>query len=181
LIAISRKHELERAPTRPEFLRVNPEGIPAELRDLPQWVVWAYESRQSKTGEHRWTKVPRTAEGKAASTTNASTWSIFDAALGFHRAMPHTCGVGFVFSPNDPYCGVDLDDARDLATGRVLEWAQPIVDLLDSYTEVSPSGTGLKVILRGVLKIHSHKKRFGGGEVEVYDRARFFALTGVQP
>ena len=60
-------------------------------------------------------------------------------------------GIGFVFTESDPFCGVDLDACVDPKTGQIASWASEIVGALDSYTEFSPSGTGLHVLLRAKL------------------------------
>lgn len=82
-------------------------------------------------------------------------------------------GVGFVFSPDDPYIGVDLDGCRDPITGALQPWAAEIVDALDSYAEHSPTRTGVHLIVRGVLP-----KSVKAGAVEAYDRGRYFTFTG---
>ncbi len=79
-----------------------------------------------------------------------------------------------MFSPEDPFTGIDLDRCRNPETGSVEPWAQEIITELDSYTEVSPSGTGLHVIVQGKLPAGRRRK----GRIEMYDRARFFCVTG---
>jgi len=79
-----------------------------------------------------------------------------------------------MFHPNDPFAGTDLDDCRDPETGEIQPWALDIVEDLDSYTEVSPSETGLKVFVRGELPPGRRRKR----QIEMYDRGRFFTTTG---
>jgi primase-polymerase (primpol)-like protein len=59
------------------------------------------------------------------------------------------CGVGFVFSSDDPYVGIDLDGCRNPQTGYIEPWALEIVRRLNSYTEISRSGTGLHIIAKG--------------------------------
>src|SRR5262249_20590556 len=86
-------------------------------------------------------------------------------------------GVGFVFTEEDTFCGVDLDDALD-ADGRLKEWADELVAALGTYTEVSPSGTGGKLVLRGRLVDKGRKKEYEDGEVEMYDQGRYFVVTG---
>lgn len=140
--------------------------IPANLTDRNQWVVWRYEERNGKQ-----TKVPyNPMTGLPASSTNPRTWVTFGQALtseGF-------AGVGFVFAADDPFVGVDLDHCRDAETGEIEQWAQEIVDRLDSYTEVSPSGEGLHIFVRGVLPEGQRRK----DKVEMYDQARYFTVTG---
>lgn len=164
--------------TRPAstVLRLLIENIPAELKALPQWVTWAYEWR-----DERWTKTPYNAreEGKAE-VNNPATWATFEDALNSARTTPRD-GIGFVFSKDDPYCGIDLDGCLD-AEGRASPEARAIIDGLDSYTEVSPSGKGVKIWVRGSLPIEgtgcktSRVEGFGG--IEMYHRCRYFTMTG---
>lgn len=143
--------------------------VPAELRELLQWVLW-----RSEPGEGKPRKVPYSARsGARASTTDPSTWATFDAAVAAWRRRDGYAGVGFVFSPHDSYCGVDLDDCID-SGGNLSADAGRIVDSLSSYTEVSPSGRGVKLFLRAKLPPGGRRK----GKVEMYDDGRFFTVTG---
>jgi putative DNA primase/helicase len=172
-----RKADVETAEARPEYLPTCPDGIPAELKERKQWVHWRAEWREEKGGDKgKWSKVPMRRQ-KRASSTNPATWMGFDFALKGYRELALD-GLGFVFADEDPFVGVDLDDCRDPATGQLDEWGARIVAALDSYTEVSPSGTGLKVWLRGKKPLGPCKVRHETGEVEVYDRGRYFAVTG---
>jgi len=78
------------------------------------------------------------------------------------------------FTDDDPIVGVDLDDCRDPETGDVDDAAQDIIARLDSYTEVSPSGTGYHVLITGELPDGRNRR----GSIELYDTARFFTVTG---
>ena len=93
---------------------------------------------------------------------------------GKPRARKTTKGIGFVFTAEDPFCGVDLDGCLDQETGEVEQWAQEIVEELSSYTEISPSGTGLHVIVKARLPEGGNRK----SRIEMYDQARFFTVTG---
>ncbi len=158
--------------TAPPALPVRPDAIPAELRARAQWVCWGWAFRGGK-----WTKQPlNAATGLPASSTDPATWATLDAALS-RMARDGLPGVGFVFSPDDPYCGVDLDACRDPETGAVVTWAATIAAELDGYAEISPSGTGLKVIVRAALPGGKGRKDTKRG-IELYDRARFFTVTG---
>jgi primase-polymerase (primpol)-like protein len=143
-----------------------PRTVPAELRKLRQWVGWEYARGKKRPLD------PATGEG--ASTTDSETWGTFsEADARFER-------VGFVFTEDDPYCGIDLDDCLDPRTGEVCPAAWDVVVALDSYTEVSPSGKGLKVWVRATKPgcRCSTRDTPWGGKIEVYDRGRFFAVTG---
>jgi len=83
-------------------------------------------------------------------------------------------GIGFVFTRDDPFCGVDLDHCRDSETGALEPWAKDIVQELDSYTEISPSGKGLHILVRGQLPDGRSRK----GKVEIYTHERYFTITG---
>ena len=151
--------------------------LPAELRQVDQWVGWRYEKRNGKE-----TKLPVNARsGRLAKADDPETWASFDAALAAYHAGKHgLAGVGFVFAAGDPYYGVDLDDCRDPETGTLHPDAERIVRELASYAEVSPSETGVKIIARGAKPgtLCRTKKTEWGGEIEVYDQRRFFTLTG---
>jgi hypothetical protein len=146
------------------------ESLPAPLVTREQWVAWRSEERSGKA-----TKVPvNPATGSYASATDAETWTDFATAREY--AASSARGVGFVFTADDPIVGVDLDDCRDPDDGSLTDWAQDIVDRLDSFTEVSPSGTGVHVLVEGELPDGRNRH----GDVELYDDARFFTVTGDQ-
>src|SRR5262245_2213980 len=121
--------------------------LPDELRDERQWVTWAYRPRPAGKPA----KVPLSpVTGKSASPTDPRTWGRLGSALTMCQER-QLAGVGFVFSPDDPYTGIDLDVCRDPDTGRLDPWAAETVARFNTYTEVSPSGTGVKLILRARL------------------------------
>jgi putative DNA primase/helicase len=175
------KATFERTEAKPKALDVIPEYLPLELREREQWVNWKYSRVRQRDGTWKWSKIPvQAVTGRNAKSNDPKTWAPFDEALEYYQAHRTTIdGIGFVFAESDPFCGVDFDDALDPHTGEILEWARPLVVGLDSYTEISPSNTGVKVIVRGRLPDEcDHTQPFGGGKVEVYDRLRYFALTG---
>ncbi|MGB9966245.1 hypothetical protein [Halobacterium hubeiense] len=143
--------------------------LPEGLREREQWVCWREEERDGKP-----TKIPVTpGAGGFASSTESDTWSDFETALEY-TGTEHADGIGFVFTDDDPVVGVDLDDCRDPETGDVDDAARDIIERLDSYTEVSPSGTGFHVLITGTLPDGRNRR----GSVELYDTARFFTVTG---
>jgi putative DNA primase/helicase len=151
------------APNK-RLLPVKAESIPEELRVRPQWVVW-------KAVGEKPDKVPYSARtGRRASSTDLLTWSTFQEVLEAYENGKYA-GLGFVFSSADPYTGIDLDDCVD-AAGEIAGWALEIVRYFDSYTELSATGTGLHIIVRG--NVPNRRK----DEVEVYSSKRFFTVTG---
>jgi hypothetical protein len=83
-------------------------------------------------------------------------------------------GIGFVLTAADPYVAIDLDGCRDPDAGEIQPWAQAIIDHFRSYTEISPSAAGIRILLNGQLPPGGRKK----GAIEVYDSARYVTLTG---
>jgi putative DNA primase/helicase len=154
----------EQTPPNKRMLLVKVEGIPEELRVRPQWVVW-------KAVGDKPDKVPYSARtGRRASSTDLLTWSTFQEALEAYENGEYA-GLGFVFSSADPYTGIDLDDCVD-ENGEIALWALEIVRYFDSYTELSATGSGLHIIVRG--DVPNRRK----GDVEVYSSKRFFTVTG---
>lgn len=166
-----------------EPIKVNSEGVPGELKSRSQWVTWRWEVRKGKS-----TKVPlNPITGRHAKPDDPRTWTSYEAALADYKKNGRA-GIGYVFSADDPYCGIDLDACLNPETGELTDWARPIVDELDSYTEISPSGFGVKLIVRAKLPPgHNQKKlhnvrRFGpkAPEIALYDKVRYWCLTGRQ-
>ena len=142
---------------------------PRSMGDLPQWVCWRAELREGKA-----TKVPYSPHsGSRARSDDPATWGTLPEAKRAAREK-ELHGIGFVFTESDPFCGVDLDACVDPKTGKIASWASEIVEALDSYTEFSPSGTGLHVLLRAELPPGGNRR----ARIEMYDQGRFFAVTG---
>lgn len=181
--ALRNKAAIERDPARPVALAVEPDGIPAELKALDWWVGWRYTWAIDKKGLGKWTKVPHCCKGGRvcglASSTDAATWCSFAEALAAYQAGGLD-GIGTVFHENAGQTGVDLDDAFVVADGSLKPWAGAIVAKLDSYAEVSPSGTGVKIWVRGKKPGDRCRKMHGDGEVEMYSSGRYFCVTGVR-
>ena len=139
----------------------HPDAIPQELQALDQWVIRDEQKRPINA---------RT--GKLASPTDADTWSSFTTAAATGRSL------GFVFTEDDPYVGIDLDRCRDPETGAIAPEAMAIIERFSSYAEVSPSGTGVHLILRGVKPTRECTRTLDWGKVECYDAGRYFTMTG---
>jgi len=166
------------APHRPKPAIPDPVNVPGQLRELAQWVAWKYVYvAESK----KWTKVPVNARtGRLAHSTGPKTWSTFGEAMGATTGYPDIAGVGFVFTADGPYAGIDLDDCIHEA-GVIAPVAKGIIELFRSYTEVSPSGTGVKIFIVGRKPAGSGcrtKNVAGFGEIEIYDHGRYFTVTG---
>jgi len=143
--------------------------IPDQLCAHEQWICWRFQQRNDKR-----TKVPVNPDnGSFGSTTNPDSWTDFETALEYalHGAAD---GIGFVFTADDPFVGIDLDDCRVPKMGTLTDDASEVVETLASYTEVSPSGTGVHVIITGSLPGDRNLQEW----VELYEESRFFTVTG---
>lgn len=171
--ALNGKASAGEAPTPPPHF--DPIPVPASLRARPQWVCWKYVNRGGKQ-----TKCPVSARGGGrADSTDPATWATFDEAVAAWKAGGYA-GIGFVFTADGPFVGIDLDGCIDDA-GNIVSSARQIIDSLNSYTEVSPSGRGVKVFIAGRKPngVGCKSKAIAGfKETEVYDRDRFFTVTG---
>lgn len=150
-------------------------NVPDDLKGLSQAVLWKSVTRDGKT-----TKIPYQINGKLASTSDPATWGAFEDVLAAYQKYPqHWSGPGFVFSPDDPFSGIDLDNCID-DTGDLKVWAQPIIaTFADTYMEISPSGHGIKIWCKATLPGAGRSKKDEAGEgIEMYDRRRYFTVTG---
>ena len=150
--------------------------IPAieELKQYPNWIAWRVETRNDKS-----TKIPVNPQtGGRAMSNNASTWGTYQQAKA--RYMKGGCaGLGFVFTKDVGVVGVDLDDKPTPVfndDGTLSEWAKHITETLGSYTEKSPSGNGLHVLVKANIEKAIGSKKSNG--VEMYDTGRWFTITG---
>jgi putative DNA primase/helicase len=140
-----------------------------ELQQYPHWVAW----RPKQVNGHV-TKVPYVVtNGHLASATNPKTWRPYDDAAKAYKRAGHA-GLGFVLGTSG-MCGIDLDKCRDPKTGKIERWAGEIVARFNSYTEVTPSGAGVRIWIKGKLADGARNRK---ANIEVYDRKRYFTWTG---
>lgn len=141
------------------------EKIPKELRDSPQWAIYKKEN-----------KIPCNPHaGRYADCNNSKTYSDFDTARAALQKYNFD-GLSFCFTMADCFVGIDIDHCRNAETGELTEQAQYIVQRLNSYTEISVSGTGLHILCKGTLPEGGRRK----GSLEMYSEGKFFAMTGNQ-
>ena len=159
---------------RPEVIPPRWEGIPTELRDLPQWVVWKHHFHKAR---QRWIKLPfNPATERPASTTDPATWGAYiDAEMAY--LMGEYDGVGFVFLAGGGLVGIDIDNCL-AADGTRSDMANEIIETVPGYVEVSPSGKGLHIITRADIGRAYKDDTLG---LELYASGRYFTITGVTP
>ena len=142
--------------------------IPSDLLAYKQWVLWR---RAEVSG--RLTKIPISPwSGKAAACDMPQTWSTYRHAR-YAMSRFRCNGIGFVFTASDPFCGIDLDQCRTIG-GDITSEALTLIRHVDSYSEVSPSGTGVHILLKAKLPERGRRRE----KIELYDAGRYFTITG---
>ncbi len=164
--------------------------VPQSLADRTQWLVWRYERRPGDAPTKKPRKVPYYAngtirQGELGGVADRSQLTIFDHAQR-SASIGKYDGVGFAFLGDDNLIGIDLDPVIVPETGEIIEHvieprtgnlserAAGIVRDCASFTQYSPSGTGLHIYVHGKAK--STKSDDIG--VELYCGGRFFTFTG---
>lgn len=142
-------------------------NIPESLKQLNQWVCFKLEPNEKKGKADKIPKDPKT--GYNAKANDPATWSDFQTAVKAVSKYGFD-GVGIQFA--NGIFGVDLDNV--VKDGKLTPEAQDIIKTLDSYTEYSPSGTGIHILCRGTIPAKDRRK----GNVEMYSEGRFFTVTG---
>lgn len=142
-------------------------NIPHEMRAFNQWIVWRYEDRDSKKP----TKVPYAPlTGRHAAVDDSNTWGTYDQAVAAMDSGWYA-GIGFVLTDDDPYAFIDLDNTE--GDQAALDRQIKVFNEFDSYAELSPSGAGLHIIVKG--KLPSGRRR---SFIEVYSSLRYMTMTG---
>lgn len=169
-----------------EYLKVIPENIPVELKQLKRWVVWKPEK---KPGKIKPDKVPYSLqlnpvtgikEEKLAAVNNPDTWMTFDEALQLMKSKKKYKGLNFVFPSTsvkgdfEKLVGIDLDNVT-MSNGELNPTKIEEIKSLNTYAEVSPSGTGLRAICFAEFPENEEKHK---GDIEVYQSGKFLSITG---
>jgi primase-polymerase (primpol)-like protein len=153
--------------SKPTPLEVLPSHIPIALKETKGWVLWKYELRT----EGKWTKPPVNETGERIDAHNPENWMDFSTAYQAYQNGGFD-GIGFSLDATPGLVGVDLDHC--IEDVKIESWAQEIIDELGGYTEISPSGTGIRVLGYGKLRNPGRKM----GNVEMYDGGRYLTVTG---
>lgn len=145
-------------------------NIPDLLKESPQWVLWKWEQRGAERK-----KPPFSPDGKRASIIDPATWSSYEQVTkAFSHSQNLYNGLGYVLTTG--IVVIDLDHCIKWVSGerRIIKKARQIYDLAGSYSEISPSGSGLHIFLKG--QIPQAGKRTKG--IEIYQSQRYITITG---
>ena len=118
------------------------ETIPDQLKAYPNWVC----GRTDKSPVD-----PKS--GKDGYANRPETWGTYEQAVMYREAHKKDGirTIGFEVGGESPFTGIDLDHCRNPETGEIEPWAWEIIKTLDTYTEISPSGTGIRMFVTGDL------------------------------
>ena len=157
----------------PTIKTPNYQNIPDELKTIPNWMNWKYEIKPGKG----LTKPPLNPNGlRYAKPNDPATWGTFAAASGNINNHPGI-GIGFhLGTPDNPtgYMGIDLDHV--LTDGQITDpKALEIFETLDSYTEITPSGEGLHILIKADVSEERRKRK---DNIEIYSTGRYLTMTG---
>lgn len=158
------------SPSLASYVQFDTKHIPDELAAVAQWVAWQPVWQEERGKVDKIPLNPRT--GLAGSIHDPANRMRFGVAVEYARA--NGFGIGFVFTDDDPFTGVDVDHC--IVDGKLNDTANDILAELQSYADVSPSGTGLRVIVRGPHP-GGRKSNVNAG-VEMYANGRFLTITG---
>jgi primase-polymerase (primpol)-like protein len=151
----------------PEPLPVEFDSIPERLQSYEHFVVWKYERVEGDLKKPPFD--PKT--GKRASISRCDTWGSFAQVKAAYETG-RFAGVGIVLFGQMGIVGIDIDHC--IENGQITDEAQRILRAMNSYTELSPSGTGIHIFLQGKLPGGFRRR----GTIEMYEDMRYLTLTG---
>lgn len=146
--------------------------IPAALKRFPQWVLWRYRPRGPDRKPDKQPVNPRTLANAGVSWPN--TWTSFAYASAAYRRHSHRglAGLGFVLTRDDPIVAIDIDEC--IHAGELAPHAQQVIETVASYTEISPSGRGLRILVACPV----FQDNFRKSTMETYSHSRYVTITG---
>ncbi len=150
------------------------DNIPPDLAARQQWLLWKFEPKE---GQAKPGKIPyyvmggRRTGGQGDDRDRHRLATLAVARRAYERGG--WSGVGFAFLPDDGLIGIDIDGAIDPATGQMSERCAAIIKACNSFTEFSPSGKGVHIILQGTTE--TNKSNDIG--LEVFCGRQFFTFT----
>lgn len=147
------------------------EEIPIELVERDSWVCWSMEN----DNKGRKTKRPINPHtGSYAKSNDSSTWSDYETAVNMSNNFD---GIGFMLG--DGIFGIDIDGVEKeiheyLSNDGIDNIVGEFIETMESYAEISPSGKGIHILVKGELPNGGRRR----GNVEMYSELRFLTFTG---
>lgn len=147
------------------------ENIPNDLKEVKRWCLYKIIEREEKK-----TKIPLQVNGKPAKSTDTSTWNTYDICL---KALNKNIAQGLDYMLGSGYLRIDIDKVTEDMTeyfkdNNANSMTADFLRNISTYAEFSPSRTRLHFIGKG--KVPGIRKRYKN--LEIYDKDRFFTVTG---
>jgi hypothetical protein len=148
------------------------------LKDEKRWCSWEW-----RLVEGKWTKPPyRAMSNQNAASNNPTTWDTLEAVMLRAKEDEGRRGVGLMLKGLVRLGVIDLDRCIT-EDGSIAGWAEEIIDRCGSYTEVSPSRTGIKIY--GFVKTLDTLSYSSGSKTErsyelFLNTGRYICITGEQ-
>jgi hypothetical protein len=163
----------EYLPVGAEYIQIESGVYPTDLMECSQWLITEYGSKRPHA---HWQ-----GDTGPVDYTDEDNWTDFDTARDYAKKVGRY-DLAFSFSSKDDFVFIDFDDVRDPDTGEIDPGVENIIRRADSYADVSTSGTGVHLIVRGRLS-PENKTLMGSfgenrGDIEVYEKSRFCVMTG---
>lgn len=162
---------------KPSIQQFDGSGIPEELKAMRRWAPWqaVFNAKRGK-----FDKLPKSAVHPeiGISTAAPEKWFSHDEALtAYIKSKRMLSGICFVMTGIEGVVGIDMDNCMD-ADGTVASWAQEVVNTANSYTEISPSGRGLRIFALGISDGPDWTNNAVGIEVYVGSTPRHLTVSG---
>jgi len=146
-----------------------------EIKKMPVWLLWKKETRNGLP-----TKVPYKSANQFASSTDPTTWDTYDNLVQrYYKTTKFSAekGIGIVFENTANIIGVDFD--KCIVDGVLNSSVEQFVTEAETYTEYSPSGTGLHLLFQKTedIELLANKHHFDDYSIEIYTTGRYFTFT----
>ena len=149
--------------------------LPSYLQSIPQWIHWKLEHSEGKKR-----KLPVNPDGRRINVHKPDNWLTYQQAIDLLKPNIHN-GLGFALTDSG-YTGIDIDDCLEIPhkASSLKAWAKPLLDQIrGNYSEISPSGNGLKIFVPGTKPngFNRTKISIGDGAIEIHNH-QYFTVTG---
>ena len=154
-----------------------------ELSPHRHWLVYKKETVTKGKNKGKITKVPYKTNGYKGSPTSPKSWTTYDKARAAVEAGRFD-GIGYALTADEGYICIDLDHCVNPETGEIDQWAMEILDIVEeaggTYSEASPSGTGIHLWGRGGLPKNKgiNQPMKNGHKIEMYNHGHYMTVTG---
>jgi len=151
----------------------DPDELLPELKSTRQWMCWYTQSERD--GKFRKKPFPGPSsvslyEPGVAKYSDSQNWLTYDEAIRLNQTERQTDGIGFVLDDEDDLVVLDIDNCVHADGSEISAGATKLIAGANSYAEISPSGEGIHIILRGQIPPQGWTTETGNFRIEIYDK-----------